>query len=80
MKNITYVVSEEKYAFSNEVRTSYGIVVYYNSDKDGGKRIVASVRDVSSDKAALTQLVNDCNRLKLSIVHLDDVIEDFLIK
>ena len=80
MKNITYAVSEEKYTFGNEMRTSYGIVAYSNAKQDGSKTIVASVRDVTSDKAGLTKLVNDCNRLKLSTVHLNDVVEDFLLQ
>ena len=80
MKNITYAVSEERYTFGNETRTSYGIVAYSNADQDGSKTIVASVRDVTSDKTSLTKLVNDCNRLELSTVHLNDVAEDFLLK
>ena len=80
MKNITYAVAEERYTFDNETRTSYGIVAYSNADQDGSKTIVASVRDVTSDKTSLTKLVNDCNRLELSTVHLSDVVEDFLLK
>jgi len=80
MKNITYAVSEERYTFGNETRTSYGIVAYSNADQDGSKTIVASVRDVTSDKTSITKLVNDCNRLELSTVHLSDVVEDFLLK
>ena len=79
MKNITYAVSEEKYVFGDKVRISYGIVAYSNADKDGSKTIIASVHDVTSDKTSLTNLVNDCNRLELSCVHLRDVIEDFLL-
>ena len=80
MKNITYAVSEERYTFGDEVRTSYGIVAYSNANQDGSKTIVASVRDVTVDKAGLTRLVDDCNRLELSAVHLNDVVEDFLLK
>ena len=80
MKNIIYAVSEERYTFGNETRTAYGIIVYSNADQDGSKTIVSSVRDITSDKAGITRLVNDCNRLKLSTVHLCDVIEDFLIQ
>ena len=80
MKNITYAVSEERYTFGDEVRTSYGIVAYSNAEQDGSKIIVASVRDITSDKASLSKLVNDCNSLELSTVHLNDVVEDFLLK
>ena len=80
MKNITYAVSEERYTFGDETRTAYGIVAYSNADQDGSKTIVASVRDVTADKDSLSRLVNDCNRLELSTVHLNDVVEDFLLK
>ena len=80
MKNITYAIYKEKYAFGNETRTSYGIVAYSNANQDGSKTIVASVRDITSDKTSLTKLVDDCNRLELSTVHLNDVVEDFLLK
>lgn len=80
MKNITYAVSEEKYTFGEEERISYGIVAYSNADQDGSKTIVASVRDITIDKDSLTELVNDCNRLGLSTVHLNDVVDDFLVK
>ena len=80
MKNITYAISKENYAFGNETRTSYGIVAYSNADQDGSKTIVASVRDITSDKTSLIKLVNDCNSLELSTVHLNDVVEDFLLK
>ena len=80
MKNITYAVAEERYTFGDETRTSYGIVAYSNADQDGSKTIVASVRDVTSDRTGITKLVNDCNRLKLSTIHLNDVVEDFLLK
>ena len=56
------------------------VFCYSNADQDGSKTIVASVRDVTSDKAGLTRLVDDCNRLELSTVHLNDVVEDFLLK
>ena len=80
MKTITYAVSEEKYTLGEETRTSYGIVALSNADKDGSKTIVASVRDVTVDKEGLAELVDDCNRLGLSVVHLNDVVEDFLVR
>ena len=80
MKNITYSVSEERYTFGNETRISFGIVAYSNANQDGSKTIVASIRDITFDKTSLIKLVNDCNRLELSTVHLNDVVEDFLLK
>lgn len=78
MINVTYAVAEEKYTLGKECRTSYGIVAYSSADQDGTKTIIASVRDITSDRDALARLVSDCNRLELSTVHLNDVVEDFL--
>ena len=80
MKEITYAVSEERYTFGNKTRISYGIVAYSNANEDGSKTIVASVSDITSDKAGLNELVDDCNRLELSVIHLNDVVEDFLLQ
>ena len=76
--NVTYAVAEEKYALGEEKRISYGIVAYANAGQDGTTTIVASVRDITPDKKRLKKLVDDCNRLELSTVHLLDVVEDFL--
>ena len=78
MINVTYAVTAEKYALGEEKRTSYGIVAYANAEQDGTAPLVASVRDITFDKQRLIKLVDDCNRLELSTVHLPDVVEDFL--
>ena len=78
MMNVTYAVAEEKYVIGNESRISYGIVAYSNAEQEGTATIVASIRDITSDKNRLKRLVDDCNRLKLSTVHLYGVVEDFL--
>lgn len=78
MNKITYGISEEIYILNNQKRISYGIVVYSNADQDGTATIVDSVRDVSSNKENITRLVNECNRLRLSPIHLRDVVEDFI--
>ena len=78
MMKLTYAVTEEMYALGNESRTSYGIVAYANAEQNGTATIVASIRDITSDKNHLKKLVDDCNRLELSTVHLPDVVEDFL--
>jgi hypothetical protein len=78
MTSITYGISTEKYESNKECRISYGIVVYSEIDKDGTATIIASIRDISSDKKAVEELVQKCNLLKLSLLHLSDVVEDFL--
>ena len=77
MNTVTYGIVQELYAVETEHRISYGIAAYANMSEDGTATIVASVRDISSDKHQVEELVNLCNHLQLSLLHLDDVIEDF---
>ncbi len=39
---------------------------------------VRSISDISTEKEPLENLIYLCNKLHLDIIHLDDVIEDFL--
>ncbi len=78
MIDVTYAVTEEKYTLRNESRISYGIAAYLDADPNGTVTIVASVHDITPNKEKLSKLVDDCNRLKLSTVHLSDIVEDFL--
>ena len=78
MMKVTYGMTKEEYSLGADIRVSYGIVAYANAEEDNTATIVASVHDVTSDKKALSELVALCNRLELSLIHLDDVIEDFL--
>jgi len=71
---IIYGITEETYILENDRRISYGIAIY---DIDIST-VIASKKDLSSDKKAVERLVNLCNQLKLSPIHLDDVAEDFL--
>ena len=45
-------------------------------DADG--RILRSVPDVLLDRQRVMDLIDRCNALELSLIHLDDVIEDLL--
>ena len=79
VKNVTYSLIEEKYNFDGDSRISYGIAAYSNAEIDSSATIVASVHDITSDKERLSKFIKDCNDLHLSIVHLYDVVEDFLV-
>ena len=48
------------------VHITYGIEAYY------------SIADISTDRQAVSDLVEECNRLSLSSIHLSDVVEDFI--
>ena len=78
MPSITYGVIEEIYSLSCSSRRSYGIAVYSDSPGDGFATVLASVNDISSDREKLEELVQICNRTELSLIHLNDIINDFL--
>lgn len=75
--NIIYALTEEIDVSENKSKVSYGITAYSKRGKNAGK-IIISVRGITDNKEKLSNLVNDCNRLKLSHVHLYDVVSDFL--
>ena len=76
---MTYDVLKEEISTDAARRISYGIVVYSGSKRrDGTATILAAVCDITEDREAISGLVLLCNRLKLSPIHLFDVVEDFL--
>lgn len=76
--SITYGITEEIYSLGTDRRVSYGIAAYANAEEDGTATVVASVHDVTTDKQSLSELVLLCNRSELSVIHLEDAVEDFL--
>lgn len=78
MTPVTYGTVEEVYTVNGVSRTSYGIAAYSDADVDGTVTVVASVRDITSCREKVDGLVELCNRLELSPIHLTDVIEDIL--
>lgn len=78
MKNITYGIIDEVYSVEADSRVAYGIAAYANVDGNSTATIVASVHDITTDRNSLEDLVLKCNRLELSLIHMNDAIEDFL--
>ena len=78
LMSITYGIVEEMYTLGDESRISYGIVAYSNADEDKTATIVASIHDITNDKKRLAELVLLCNKLQLSVIHMNDIVEDFL--
>ena len=82
MNNVTYGIIEEIYVFEGYSRISYGIAAYAPSnadfDTDITASILTSVRDISSDRKTVENLVRLYNHMSLSPSHLADVAEDFL--
>ncbi len=78
MIDVTYAVVEEKYTHLSGTRVAYGIAVFKGAGEDRTESIIHLIHDVTPDKERLESLVADCNRLKLSSLHIYDVVEDFL--
>lgn len=53
-------------------RSTYGIDVYHKGCK------LCEVKDITVDREKLERLISLCNREQLSLLHLWDVVEDFL--
>ncbi len=74
----SYGVLKQEYELGGICRISYGIVVYDNSAEDDSAVIIDTIADVSEDYAKISELVGLCNENELSVLHIRDVIEDFL--
>jgi len=75
---VVYGIIEETYVLGEKSRVSYGIAAYANAEVDETVTIIESIRDISSNKQKLLELVERCNRSGLSIEHFHDVIDDFI--
>ena len=67
---------EETYHTDTGYRVAYGIAAYAHPTDTESATIVASVRDVTQNRAAMDELIRQCNAGGLSPAHLQDVIED----
>ena len=65
-----YFLITNTYIVENRSHIGYGI---------GCRTDNSSFEDLSSDPIATENLINLCNKLKLSPLHLEDAVEDFLV-
>ncbi len=79
ISEITYGICKEIYFLGDKQRISYGIVIYSNAAEDETATIIASRHDVTAQYQTMKKLVDECNELKLSILQLDDVLEDYCL-
>ena len=75
--NYAYGITKESYSLGDSLHVAYGIAAYANSEEDGTSTIVASIHDITTNEQAILELMQQCNRLGLSTIHLFDVMEDF---
>ena len=77
---VTYGVIKETHLLKGHVRCSYGIAAYANARENGTLTLLATVRDITSDRRSAERLAEKCNKARLSPYHLGDVTEDFFTK
>jgi len=68
-----YVLVCETCSSDTGTRVGYGIAVV-----DRQQVTISAALDLSPDKTAVANLVKKCNRLKISPIHFQDVVDDFL--
>ena len=78
MNLITYGLIKETYMIEDNEMKSYGIAVFENIKAENVVLILDSVRNISTDRAKVENLIKKCNELNLSVIHLQDVIDDML--
>lgn len=78
MTEFHYDIIEERYYLNDNTRVSYGIVAYAGAEPDNIAEVIVTVNDVSCDRQKLTELISICNDMSLSVIHLQDVVRDFL--
>ena len=78
MIEVTYGIVEEQYYLEGNIRKSYGIVAYPSADNDNIAVVLITVNDITSDRLKLAELIKKCNFYKVSLIHIESVIEDFL--
>ncbi len=76
--NVTYGVVKEIYNLNGCEREAYGIAAYLDAETDGTATVILSVNDITPDYNALSDLVEKLNRNNASLIHIFDIVEDFL--
>lgn len=77
-QKVAYEMIGEVHTQGDHAYISYGIAAYVDAETSDAKRVIAHVSDVSPNRSTLEPLVQRCNTLGLSSIHLVDVVEDFL--
>ena len=73
-----YVVVHESFLDDVNARTTYGIAAV--KEYDGCAVVMERISDVCWRYLPVEELVKYCNRVGLDLVHLHDVVDDFLTK
>lgn len=76
MNTAFYGLLTSEVSSEQKARTSYGIALCQTDA--GVPIIIRSIADLTTSRERAVALVDRCNLLALSPIHLDDIIEDFL--
>ena len=79
-QKVVYEVVGEPQSLGDSSCIFYGIAAYVDAATSNTKNVIAYVRDVTTSKIEIENLVQKCNAFGLSPIHLVDVIGDFLNK
>ncbi len=69
-----YTLKTDKiHSEENKLFLVYGIIA-----ADSEKQVISSIADIFCDKIKAERFINLCNSRQLSVIHLNDVINDML--
>ena len=73
-----YRVTQSRHTIEGCTYTVYGMSIYQRDRADQPALLVREVPNISLSQARVAELVANCNRLQPSLIHLDDIVEDYL--
>ncbi len=79
MTEITYRLIETQCVLENDVCTVYGIAAFSGAGSHSPEAAITSIPDVTTDQSKLLELVRLCNLEQLCPIHLEEIVEDFLL-
>ncbi len=77
--SVCYQIMKELYQDEDHSYITYGIAVYAISKQTKEATPLSVIHDITTDEQRLLSLIEQCNALELSLIHLPNVIEDFLL-
>lgn len=75
---IVYRMIERTNTEKETLPTYYGIGAYLYDNEKRTYITLKEIHDITEDKNRLLNLVQKCNKYELSLVHIHDIVEDFL--
>lgn len=75
---IVYKMIERSNTEKETAPTYYGIGAYLYDNEKRTYITLKEIHDITEDKNKLFELIQRCNTYELSLVHIHDIVEDFL--